>query len=524
MEQLTPLTREEEVLNTLLQAANGGTVENLNPEWRKEKWFQNILDAIKGNELTYDLVSEWRREDWYQAFIDAIQEGGGGGGSVPEYEGPYTVTPTEQTQTLSTKDTKCTDDVTVNPIPSSYIVPTGTKSITENGTGIDVAAYADVDVNVPTGITPTGTIQITQNGQVDVTQYATADVNVSGGSTADVPMKDVTFYDYDGTRLYSYTAQEFLALDAMPANPTHSGLTAQGWNWTLSDAKAQVTAVKSCNIGQNYITSDGKTRIYIHLDEGRLAPHLGLVVNGSVDVDWGDDTSHSILTGTDELKNVEHIYQSYGDYIISLTVSGSISLTGTDTEGSYLVWAFLSGSTGSNYNRVYQAAIQKIEIGSSCQIDNYAFKNCYKLMSVTIPSTLASIGDGAFYGCSSMRSVVIPSQISRVPYRAFYSCMGLQTLPPLPNLTEIGQESFSGDSVLASIVIPQNVTLIDTYAFRNCVGIGLIRFASTTPQSVGSSAFPALIGAKIIVPSGSLTAYTSASGYPSSSSNTYEEA
>ena len=41
--------------------------------------------------------------------------------------------------------------VTVNPIPSEYIVPTGTKSITDNGTGIDVAQYASVDVAVPTG-------------------------------------------------------------------------------------------------------------------------------------------------------------------------------------------------------------------------------------------------------------------------------------------------------------------------------------------------------------------------------------
>lgn len=56
-------------------------------------------------------------------------------------------------------------------------------SISENGTysvpaGVD--GYNPITVNV-SGITPTGTISITQNGTVDVTQYASANVNVSGG-------------------------------------------------------------------------------------------------------------------------------------------------------------------------------------------------------------------------------------------------------------------------------------------------------------------------------------------------------
>ena len=42
-------------------------------------------------------------------------------------------------------------NVSVGAIPSEYIIPSGTKSITENGTGIDVKQYASVNVAVPTG-------------------------------------------------------------------------------------------------------------------------------------------------------------------------------------------------------------------------------------------------------------------------------------------------------------------------------------------------------------------------------------
>lgn len=59
----------------------------------------------------------------------------------------------------------------------------GTKSITANGTGIDVTNYASVDVAVPS-TTPTGTISITQNGTTDVTNYASANVNVPNSYSA----------------------------------------------------------------------------------------------------------------------------------------------------------------------------------------------------------------------------------------------------------------------------------------------------------------------------------------------------
>ena len=66
--------------------------------------------------------------------------------------------------------------VNVN-VPGS---PSGTINITQNGTGIDVAQYATANVAVP-GIVPTGILPITDNGTYDVTNYASATVNVSGG-------------------------------------------------------------------------------------------------------------------------------------------------------------------------------------------------------------------------------------------------------------------------------------------------------------------------------------------------------
>ena len=81
--------------------------------------------------------------------------------------------------------------------------PTGTINITTNGDH-DVTSYATAHVAVP-GITPTGTINITSNGTHDVTNYATAAVSVTGTVPVFGRSLDVTIMPVDGTEAATLT-------------------------------------------------------------------------------------------------------------------------------------------------------------------------------------------------------------------------------------------------------------------------------------------------------------------------------
>ena len=302
-----------------------------------------------------------------------------------------------------------------------------------------------------------------------------------GGTTPGAP-GDITFYDYDGTIVTSWTLAELATKTALPDYPSHEGLTCQGWNWSLADLK---TTNRKMNVGAMYITDDGKTRIYIRLEEGRTSPMLGVCPNGTVTVDWGDGTTPDTLTGTSTTTvkwTPNHAYTVPGEYVIKLTVDGTMGFYGTSTSNQYSAILRYS-STSDNRNYVYRNSIEKIEIGSSVtSIASSAFYNCYSLTSITIPDGVTSIASSAFISCYSLTSITIPDSVTSIASSVFYNCYSLTSITIPDGVTSIASSVFYSCYSLPSITMPNGVTSIASNAFRYCYALKSI----TIPDSVTS--------------------------------------
>ena len=326
-----------------------------------------------------------------------------------------------------------------------------------------------------------------------------------GGGTTEAEEKDVNFYDYDGTRVYSYTKNEFLALTEMPENPTHSGLTSQGWNWSLADAKDYVTDYGFLNVGQLYVTSDNKTRLYVNLGEGRTSITVGFAINGTATINWGDNTSDTVIgSSITTVMRTSHTYSSDGEYVISIDSQENIYISGSYQVRSYLLYDINNETLSGNY---FPKRIKKIELGGNVVLNGSAFE-ALQFETITIPNNSNLVANNAgdlFRNCSSVKCIIFGSQNNNIGSRTFYNCGAEHIIFPkninMPNNCfqrcgllksfctpynktntniELSQYLFDGCYKIEKIVINNKVNNYNNYCFSDCSNVTKLEFTAIT--------------------------------------------
>lgn len=165
-------------------------------------------------------------------------------GSGVSRQAAATITPSTSSQVAVAAGKYTEGAVSVDPIPSQYIVPSGTKQITANGTGIDVSAYAAVDVAVPaSGVevkTKTGTF--TGNGTRQVTISCDFE-------------PDLIYWTSDpGTSASSGTVAGIIAREMMSANRYRNNSTSNS-HYAVIDITAMNTGGSSYSFRATYENS-----------------------------------------------------------------------------------------------------------------------------------------------------------------------------------------------------------------------------------------------------------------------------
>ena len=101
------------------------------------------------------------------------------------------------------------------------------------------------------------------------------------------------------------------------------------------------------------------------------------------------------------------------------------------------------------------------------KIGDMAFVDCKNLTTVTIPSSVKSIGNGAFY-FSGLSSITIPNSVQKIGDEVFVGCA--LTSFTLPNsVTSLGERFLEFCTNLSSITVETGNTIYDSRDNCNCI-------------------------------------------------------
>ena len=195
------------------------------------------------------------------------------------------------------------------------------------------------------------------------------------------------------------------------------------------------------------------------------------------------------VTGEDLAEGVKDEYGVLYSKDGKRLLKGNVELKEyTVRKGTRVICDYAFGDCNSLTSLTLPSSLQSIGGG--------AFEGCSSLTSLTFPSSLQSIGDGAFWGCSSLTSLTLPSSLQSIEGGAFTGCTSLRSVICNQFYKVIGQMLLSSDGtqVIAywgknsEVTIPEGVQSIGNSAFYDCNSLTSLTLPSSL-QSIGDWAF-----------------------------------
>lgn len=104
--------------------------------------------------------------------------------------------------------------------------------------------------------------------------------------------------------------------------------------------------------------------------------------------------------------------------------------------------------------------------------------------SVSIPSSIKTIGAEAFAGNTSLTSISIGENVTEIEYGAFKDCTYLTNVKLTDSLTTIGNAAFSNNTSLKKITLPKNLKNLGSGVFAGCDKLSTIGIAKENPYFV----------------------------------------